>query len=128
MIILATIARAILATLVLVTGGTVFTDQLDIKLERRVTLRLDPLAPWPRNETCLMARRARIQSVAYDQIRSKSLITDHMRSDLDRERLPMLSSTVVDGVAIIKVGSSSEEEVREQWRCYDDALSALHGS
>jgi hypothetical protein len=31
--------------LVLVTGGTVFTDLLDIKLQRRVTLRLDPFGP-----------------------------------------------------------------------------------
>ena len=72
--------------LVLVTGGTVFTDQLDIKLQCRVTLPGGTLLnQWLCNEACLMAR---IQSVAYDQIRSKSLITDHMTSDFDRERLP----------------------------------------
>ncbi|KAN0113724.1 hypothetical protein V8E52_007377 [Russula decolorans] len=71
---------------------------------------------------------ARIQSVAYHQIRSKSLITDHTTSDFDRrERLPVLLSTVIDGVAVVKVGKSSEVEVREQWSSYDDALTAMNG-
>jgi hypothetical protein len=42
-----------------------------------------------------------------------------MISDFDRERA---LSTVIDGAAVIKVGNSPEEEVREQWSCYDDAL------
>jgi hypothetical protein len=37
---------------------------------------------------------ARIQSVAY-HIRSKSLISDHMNSDFDQERLPVLLCTRV---------------------------------
>jgi len=60
-----------------------------------------------------------------DQLQVTYCITDHMTSDFDRERPPVLSSTVADDVPVIKVGNSSEGE---QWSCYDDALSAMHGS
>ena len=79
-------------------------------------------------KTCLMAR---IRSVAYDQIRSMSLIIILQVSEVtlfDRERLLVLSSTAVDSVVVTKVGDLSGVEVREQWSCYDDAFSAMHGS
>lgn len=76
---LATTARAILATLFpVVNGGTAFTDQLDIKLERR---RLDPFVPMAQKRNILMTG-TRIRS---DQIRSAP--SHLLTSAFNRQRL-----------------------------------------
>jgi hypothetical protein len=75
----------------LVNNGTAFTDQLDIKLERR---RLDPFGPMPQKRNILMTG-TRIQSVAYDQIRSDPLQATYLQVPLtiDRQRLPVRFSS-----------------------------------
>jgi hypothetical protein len=80
-----------------VNGGTAFTDQLDIKLERR---RLDPFGPMPQKRNILMTG-TRIQSVAYDQIRSDPLQATYLQVPLIGNVFRYVS--VVDAVAAIKV-------------------------
>jgi hypothetical protein len=125
-----------------VTGGTVFTDQLDINLKLEPPTRSraksrapdytqDPFGPMAKaNGPVAKLEHAynngedSISRIRSDPLQVTSIIADHTTSDFDREhpchcnqmspRLPVLLSrvcTLVDGVAIIKIGNFSEVEV-----------------
>src|SRR5260221_13069995 len=108
-------ARASLATL-LSTGGTVFTDDLDIKLERATISLL-----WSMGSVTITKEDTIVLNGerSKDAIQSRceqicSLITDPTTSDFDRTKLQERIAKLSGGVAVIKVGGSSEVEVGER--------------
>ena len=71
-----------------------------------------------------VAAKAAIQGRA-DQIRAEIETTD---SDYDREKLQERLAKIAGGVAQIKVGASTESEMKERKDLFDDARAATHAA
>ena len=122
--------KSILGDIAILTGGTVFTDELDIKVDKAtpdlfgstgsVTLTKD--------DTIILngeGEKAMIQD-RLEQIRG--VINDSTTSDYDKTKLQERLAKLGGGVAVIKVGGTSEVEVGEKKDRYDDALNATRAA
>ncbi|GAA5984081.1 hypothetical protein JCM10908_006041 [Rhodotorula pacifica] len=122
--------KSILGDLAILTGSTVFTDELDIKLEK---LSADMLGTTgsvtiTKEDTILLngaGDKTMIQERC-EQIRSA--MNDAQTSDYDRTKLQERLAKLSGGVAVIRVGGSSEVEVGEKKDRYDDALNATRAA
>ena len=121
--------KAMLEDMAILTAGQVITDDLGIKLE---TVTLDMLGTAKRvtidkDKTTLVdgagtsgAITARVEAIRGQIERSDS--------EYDMEKLQERLAKLAGGVAIIKVGGSSELEVKERKDRVDDALSATRAA
>ena len=107
--------KSILGDLAILTGSTVFTDELDIKLEK---LSADMLGTTgsvtiTKEDTILLngAGEKTLIQERCEQIRSA--MSDSATSDYDRTKLQERLAKLSGGVAVIRVGGSSEVEVGE---------------
>lgn len=122
--------KSILGDLAILTGSTVFTDELDIKLEK---LSPDMLGTTgsvtiTKEDTILLngAGEKTLIQERCEQIRSA--MSDAATSDYDRTKLQERLAKLSGGVAVIRVGGSSEVEVGEKKDRYDDALNATRAA
>ncbi|BGP40315.1 chaperonin [Rhodotorula kratochvilovae] len=122
--------KSILGDLAILTGSTVFTDELDIKLEK---LSPDMLGTTgsvtiTKEDTILLngAGEKTLIQERCEQIRSA--MNDAATSDYDRTKLQERLAKLSGGVAVIRVGGSSEVEVGEKKDRYDDALNATRAA
>ena len=121
--------KAMLEDIAILTGGQVISEELGIKLES-VTLAMLGQAKRvlieKENTTVIDgagshdAIKGRIQ-----QIRAQSLETT---SDYDKEKLQERLAKLAGGVAVIRVGGSTEVEVKERKDRVDDALHATRAA
>ena len=122
--------KSILGDLAILTGSTVFTDELDIKLEKLTPDMLGSTGSVTitKEDTILLngtGEKSMIQERC-EQIRSA--MQDSATSDYDRTKLQERLAKLSGGVAVIKVGGSSEVEVGEKKDRYDDALNATRAA
>ncbi|GAA6009016.1 hypothetical protein JCM11491_005712 [Sporobolomyces phaffii] len=122
--------KSILGDLAILTGSTVFTDELDIKLEKLTPDMLGSTGSVTitKEDTILLngtGEKSLIQERC-EQIRSA--MQDAATSDYDRTKLQERLAKLSGGVAVIKVGGSSEVEVGEKKDRYDDALNATRAA
>ncbi|KAI5981508.1 chaperonin GroL [Pisolithus marmoratus] len=110
--------KSILGDLAILTGGTVFTDELDIKLEKATPDLLGSSGSITVTKEDTIAR--------CEQIRA--LLADPSTSEYDKTKLQERLAKLSGGVAVIKVGGSSEVEVGEKKDRYDDALNATRAA
>ncbi|GAA5858062.1 hypothetical protein JCM1840_001024 [Sporobolomyces johnsonii] len=122
--------KSILGDLAILTNATVFTDELDIKLEK---LSPDMLGSTgsvtvTKEDTILLngAGEKTLIQERCEQIRAA--MNDSATSDYDRTKLQERLAKLSGGVAVIKVGGSSEVEVGEKKDRYDDALNATRAA
>ncbi|GAA5850319.1 hypothetical protein JCM8547_001829 [Rhodosporidiobolus lusitaniae] len=122
--------KSILGDLAILTGSTVFTDELDIKLEK---LSPDMLGTTgsvtiTKEDTILLngAGEKSLLQERCEQIRAA--MNDPTTSDYDRTKLQERLAKLSGGVAVIRVGGSSEVEVGEKKDRYDDALNATRAA
>ncbi|AHK43943.1 MULTISPECIES: chaperonin GroEL [unclassified Ensifer] len=121
--------KAILEDIAVLTGGTVVSDDVGIKLEN-VTL-----------ETLGRAKRVMIEkenTTIVDGAGTKADIggrisqlkaqIEESTSDYDREKLQERLAKLSGGVAVIRVGGSTEVEVKEKKDRVDDALHATRAA
>ncbi|KAK0500108.1 chaperonin GroL [Armillaria luteobubalina] len=115
--------KNILGDLAVLTGGTVFSNDVDIKLESasREMLGSSGSLTVTKEDTIVRAIQARCEQI-------RGLIDDKGTSDYDRTRLQERLAKLSGGVAVIKVGGSSEVEVGEKKDRYDDALNATRAA
>jgi len=121
--------KAMLEDLAILTGGQVISDDLGIKLE---SVTLDMLGSCKRarvgkEETTIVdgaGRKADIKGRC-EQIRNQ---IDATTSDYDREKLQERLAKLAGGVAVIKVGGTTELEVKERKDRVDDALNATRAA
>ncbi len=121
--------KAMLEDLAILTGGQVISDDLGIKLE---SVTLDMLGSCKRvrvgkEETTIVdgaGGKADIKGRC-EQIRSQ---IDATTSDYDREKLQERLAKLAGGVAVIKVGGTTELEVKERKDRVDDALNATRAA
>jgi len=117
--------KAMLEDIATLTGGQVISEDLGIKLEN-VTLDMLGRAKKVRiekeNTTIIDGEGSKDDIVARTgQIRAQ---IEETTSDYDREKLEERLAKLAGGVAVIRVGGSSEVEVKERKDRVDDAMHA----
>ena len=117
--------KAMLQDMAALTGGTIVSEDLGLKLEN---VRLDALGRVARvvvgkDTTTLIGgagSRAEIDA-RVQQIRHE---IDATTSDYDREKLRERLAKLLGGVAVIRVGAPAEAEMKSKKEALDDAISA----
>ncbi|KAG0337920.1 chaperonin [Podila horticola] len=119
--------KSILGDLATLTGGVVFSDELDVKLERLTPDLLGTIGSITitKEDTILNGTGAgSTEAIAQRCEQLRSLIADAGTSDYEREKLEERLARLSSGVAIIRVGGQSEVEVGEKKDRIVDALNA----
>ncbi len=121
--------KAMLEDIAILTGGTVIAEELGLKLEN---VKLEDLGQAKRievgkentiiidgagNETSIKSR--------IDQIKKQ---VEESSSDYDREKLQERVAKLAGGVAVIKVGATTEIEMKEKKARVEDALHATRAA
>ncbi|MCO5057368.1 MAG: chaperonin GroEL [Rhizobiaceae bacterium] len=121
--------KAMLEDIAILTGGTAISEDLGIKLEN-VTLemlgRAKKVVIEKENTTIVdgSGKKAEIEG-RVKQIRAQ---IEETTSDYDREKLHERLAKLAGGVAVIRVGGSTEVEVKERKDRVDDALHATRAA
>jgi chaperonin GroEL len=121
--------KAMLEDIAILTGGTAISEDLGIKLEN-VTLemlgRARKVAIEKENTTIVdgAGRKDEIQA-RIAQIKAQ---IEETTSDYDREKLQERLAKLAGGVAVIRVGGSTEVEVKERKDRVDDAMHATRAA
>jgi chaperonin GroEL len=121
--------KAMLEDIAILTGGTVISEDLGIKLEN---VKLNDLGRAKRvviekeNTTIVEGAGNKNDIVGRcTQIRAQ---IEETTSDYDREKLQERLAKLAGGVAVIRVGGSTEVEVKERKDRVDDALHATRAA
>lgn len=121
--------KALLEDIAIVTGGEVISEDLGIKLEN-VTLdqlgRARKIRIDKENTTVVDGAGAKAEiNARVQQIKTQ---IEETTSDYDREKLQERVAKLAGGVAVIRVGGSTEIEVKEKKDRVDDALNATRAA
>jgi chaperonin GroEL len=121
--------KAMLEDIAILTGGQVISEDLGIKLE---TVTLEMLGRAKRvtitkDDTTLVDGIGARDAIEGRIGQIKRQIED-TTSDYDREKLQERLAKLAGGVAVIKVGGSTEVEVKEKKDRVDDALNATRAA
>jgi chaperonin GroEL len=121
--------KAMLEDIAILTGGEVISEDLGIKLESVTIAQLG---------TAKMVRIEKENTTIVDGAGSKEAINGRVEqikaqieettSDYDREKLQERLAKLAGGVAVIRVGGSSEVEVKQRKDRVDDALHATRAA
>ena len=121
--------KAMLQDIAVLTGGELISEDLGIKLEnvtvnmlgkaKRVTITKD--------DTTIVSGAGKKADIEARIGQIKTQIED-TTSDYDKEKLQERLAKLAGGVAVIKVGGSSEVEVKERKDRVDDALNATRAA
>src|SRR5690242_17397846 len=121
--------KAMLEDIAILTGGTVISEDLGIKLEN---VKLNDLGQAKKvliekENTTLVEGAGRTEDIKgrCAQIRAQ---IEETTSDYDREKLQERLAKLAGGVAIIRVGGSTEVEVKERKDRVDDGLHATRAA
>ena len=121
--------KAMLEDIAILTGGTVISEDLGIKLET-VTLEMLGRAKKvtiDKENTTLVDGSGKKSDIEARVKQIKAQI-EETTSDYDREKLQERLAKLAGGVAIIKVGGATEVEVKERKDRVDDALHATRAA
>ncbi len=121
--------KAMLEDIAILTGGTVVSEDLGIKLEnvtltdlgraKRVTIDKDT--------TTIVDGAGKKKDIS-GRIETIRKQIDDTSSDYDREKLQERLAKLVGGVAVIKVGAATEIEMKEKKARVEDALHATRAA
>ena len=117
--------KAMLEDIAVLTAGTMIAEDLGIKLEN-VTLQMLGKAKRVRIEkenTTIIEGAGKKQEIEGRIAQIKAQI-EETKSDYDREKLQERLAKLAGGVAVIRVGGSTEVEVKEKKDRVDDAMHA----
>ena len=121
--------KAMLEDIAILTGGTVISEDLGIKLEN---VKLNDLGKAKRvliekENTTIVEGSGKKQDIVgrCNQIRAQ---IEETTSDYDREKLQERLAKLAGGVAVIRVGGSTEVEVKERKDRVDDAMHATRAA
>jgi chaperonin GroEL len=121
--------KAMLEDLAILTGGTVISEDLGIKLE---TVTLDMLGRAKKvliekENTTIVEGIGKTDDIKgrCNQIRAQM---EETTSDYDREKLQERLAKLAGGVAVIRVGGATEVEVKERKDRVDDGLHATRAA
>ena len=121
--------KAMLEDIAILTGGTAISEDLGIKLEN-VTLQMLGRAKKvviEKENTTVVDGAGRTEEIQGRVAQIKAQI-EETTSDYDREKLQERLAKLAGGVAVIRVGGSTEVEVKEKKDRVDDALHATRAA
>ena len=121
--------KAMLEDIAILTGGTVISEDLGIKLE---SVTLDMLGrakkvSITKENTTIVDGNGQKSDIEGRVAQIKAQI-EETTSDYDREKLQERLAKLAGGVAVIRVGGSTEIEVKERKDRIDDALNATRAA
>lgn len=121
--------KEILQDIALLTGGTVISEDLGLNLE---TVSLDMLgrtrrATIDKENTTIVGGAAKKPAITARVVEIKARI-EQATSDYDREKLQERLARLTGGVAVIRVGGSTESEVREKKDRIRNAMNATRAA
>jgi chaperonin GroEL len=121
--------KAMLEDIAILTGGTVIAEELGLKLEN---IKLEDLGQAKRievsKENTIIIDGAGVEAnikTRIDQIKKQA---EESTSDYDREKLQERVAKLAGGVAVIKVGATTEIEMKEKKARVEDALHATRAA
>ena len=121
--------KAMLGDIAVLTGGTLISEDLGIKLE---SLTLDQLGQAKqitieKNDTTIVQGAGKQDDVKkrIEQLRRQIEASD---SDYDREKLQERMAKLTGGVAVISVGAGTEAEMKQKKARVEDALHATRAA
>jgi chaperonin GroEL len=121
--------KAMLEDIAILTGGTMIAEDLGIKLEN-VTLPMLGRAKKVRieKENTTIVEGAGKKSEIDGRVAQIKAQIEETTSDYDKEKLQERLAKLAGGVAVIRVGGSTEVEVKEKKDRVDDALNATRAA
>ncbi|HUQ76661.1 MAG TPA: chaperonin GroEL, partial [Burkholderiales bacterium] len=121
--------KAMLEDMAILTGGTVISEELGLKLEN-VTLkdlgRAKKIESAKENTTIIDGAGEKKQIEA--RVKQIRVQIDEATSDYDKEKLQERVAKLAGGVALIKVGAATEVEMKEKKARVEDALHATRAA
>ncbi len=121
--------KAMLEDIAILTGGTVISEDLGIKLE---TVKLTELGRAKKiavdKENTTIIEGAGDPKKIEGRVKQIKAQIDETTSDYDREKLQERLAKIVGGVAVINVGAATETEMKEKKARVEDALHATRAA
>jgi chaperonin GroEL len=121
--------KAMLEDIAILTGGTVIADEVGLKLE---TVTLEQLGQAKRievgKENTIIIDGTGAEGTIKGRIAQIKTQIDEATSDYDREKLQERVAKLAGGVAVIKVGATTEIEMKEKKARVEDALHATRAA
>jgi len=121
--------KAMLEDIAVLTGGTVITEDLGIKLEN---ITLNDLGQAKRvnidkDNTTVVEGKGNSDAID-SRIKQIKAQIDSSTSDYDKEKLQERLAKLVGGVAVINVGAATETEMKEKKARVEDAMNATRAA
>ena len=121
--------KAMLEDIAILTGGTVIAEEVGLKLEN---VKLEDLGQAKRievgKENTIIIDGAGVESNIKGRISQIKAQIEEASSDYDREKLQERVAKLAGGVAVIKVGATTEIEMKEKKARVEDALHATRAA
>ncbi|KAI9704676.1 MAG: chaperonin [Bogoriella megaspora] len=122
--------KSILGDIGVLTNGTVFTDELDIKLEKATPDMLGSTGSITitKEDTVILNGEGNKDAVTQRCEQIRGVMADPTTSEYEKEKLQERLAKLSGGVAVVKVGGASEVEVSEKKDRMVDALNATRAA
>jgi chaperonin GroEL len=121
--------KAMLEDIAVLTGGSVITEELGLKLENTDIAQLGKAKSIKidKDNTTIINGGGKQKDISDRIAQIKTQIED-TTSDYDREKLQERLAKLAGGVAVINVGAATEVELKEKKHRVEDALSATRAA
>ncbi|NUQ55616.1 MAG: chaperonin GroEL [Dehalococcoidia bacterium] len=121
--------KAMLEDIAILTGGTLITEDIGLKLDTATIADLGRARRVVSNkdDTTIIEGHASDEAIQARIKQIKAQIED-ATSDFDREKLQERLAKLAGGVAVVKVGAATEVELKEKKARVEDALSATRAA
>ena len=121
--------KAMLEDIAILTGGTVISEETDLKLEKATMDMLGTAekVTVDKDNTTIVNGAGNKEGIASRITQIKAQI-ENTTSDYDREKLQERLAKLAGGVAVLYVGAASEVEMKEKKDRVEDALSATRAA
>jgi len=121
--------KAMLEDLAILTGGTVITEDLGLKLDKTTIDMLGKASKVRvKKEETIIVGGAGEQNQITGRISQIKKQIEETTSDFDREKLQERLAKLAGGVAVIQVGAATETEMKEKKLRIEDALNATRAA
>ncbi|AOA64646.1 Chaperonin required for ATP-dependent folding of precursor polypeptides [Komagataella phaffii CBS 7435] len=122
--------KNILGDVAILTGGSVFTEELDLKPENASIELLGTAGSITitKEDTVVLNGEGSTDAIQQRCEQIRGAVEDPSTGEYEREKLLERLAKLSGGVAVIRVGGASEVEVGEKKDRYDDALNATRAA
>ncbi len=121
--------KAMLEDLAILTGGTLISEDLGLKLEN---VKMNDLGRAKKitvdKDNTTIVEGAGDSAAIQGRVKQIKTQIDETTSDYDREKLQERLAKIVGGVAVINVGAATETEMKEKKARVEDALHATRAA